>query len=102
VQFDGSLILPAWTNREPDWNGKVRPTVQLNGELAFTNGKVLGAQIDSARTHFSYLDLVWQLPDLALKQNKTHLEIGGFEDDAAKKYRWRIRARSIRRWRDRF
>ena len=91
VQFDGSLILPPWTNREPDWNGKVRPTVRLNGELEFTNGTVQGVQIDSARSHFSYLDLVWQLPDLALKQAKTRLEISGYEDDATKKYRWQIR-----------
>jgi hypothetical protein len=91
VRFDGSLVLPAWTNSQPDWNGEVRPTVQLNGELAFTNGTVLGAQIDSARTHFSYLELVWQLPDLAVAQDKTHLEINGYEDDATKKYRWHIR-----------
>jgi hypothetical protein len=91
VQFNGSLVLPAWTNREPDWNDKVRPTVRLNGELAFANGMVLGVQIDSARTHFSYLDLVWQLPDLAVTQAKTRLEIGGYEDDATQKYRWHIR-----------
>jgi hypothetical protein len=91
LQVGGSLVLPAWTNHAPDWNGEVRPTVRLNGELAFANGMVLGAQIDSARTHFSYLDLVWQLPDLALAQEKTHLEINGFEDDATKKYRWQIR-----------
>jgi hypothetical protein len=91
VQFDGSLVLPAWTNAQPDWNGEVRPTVRLNGELAFNNGKVLGAQIDSARMHFSYLDLVWQLPDLAVAQAKTRLEISGYEDDATKKYRWHIR-----------
>jgi hypothetical protein len=91
VQVDGSLVLPAWTNSQPDWNGEVRPTMRLNGELAVTNVAALGVQIDSARTHFSYLDLTWQLPDLAIAQAKTHLEIGGYEDDATKKYRWHIR-----------
>ena len=91
VQLDGSLVLPAWTNHEPDWNAEVRPTVRLNGGLTFTNGTVLGVPIDSARTRFSYLDLVWQLPDLAVAQKKTHLEINGFEDDATKKYDWHIR-----------
>jgi len=91
VRFDGSMVLPAWANRAPDWNGKVRPTVRLNGELSFMNGTVLGAQIDSARTHFSYSDLVWQLPDLAVAQAKTRLDISGYEDDATKKYRWHIR-----------
>jgi hypothetical protein len=91
LQVGGSLVLPAWINHAPDWNGEVRPTVRLAGELAFTNGTVMSAQVDSARTHFSYLDMVWQLTDLALAQKKTHLEINGFEDDATKKYRWQIR-----------
>jgi hypothetical protein len=91
IQVAGSLVLPAWTNSHPDWEETVRPTVHLTGALAFTNGTVLGAHLDSARTHFSYLDLVWQLPDLAVAQAKTRLDISGFEDDATKKYRWRIR-----------
>ena len=91
LQITGSLKLPAWTNAQPDWNGEMRPTVRLNGEVAFTNATVMGAQIDSARTHFSYLDMVWQLPDLAVAQAKTRLEIGGFEDDVSKNYRWHIR-----------
>jgi hypothetical protein len=91
VQVGGSLILPAWTNHQPDWNSEVRPTVRLNGGLAFTNGTVFGAQIDLARTHFSYSNLVWQLPDLALAQSRTHLEINGREDDATKNYRWQVR-----------
>ncbi len=90
LQINGSLKLPAWTNAQPDWNGEVRQTVRLDGELAFNNATVMGAQIDSARTHFSYLDLIWQLPDLAVAQAKTRLEISGYEDDATKKYRWQI------------
>ena len=91
VQVEGSLVLPAWTNSQPDWNAEVRPTVRLNGEVAFTNSTVLGAQIDSAQTHFSYLDLIWQLTGLAVVQAKTHLKISGFEDDATKNYHWQIR-----------
>jgi hypothetical protein len=91
LQIGGAVILPSWTNAQPDWNGTVRPTVRLDGELAFTNATVMGAQIDSARTHFSYLDMIWQLSDLAVAQEETRLEIGGFEDDVTKKYQWRIR-----------
>ena len=89
-RFPARWNCPAWTNAQPDWNREVRPTVRLSGELAFTNGTVMGAQLDSAHTHFSYLDLIWQLPDLAVAQGKTRLEIGGFEDDATKNYRWHI------------
>lgn len=91
LQAGGSLILPAWTNRQPDWADEVRPTVMLDGELAFRDGSVRGAAIDSARTHFHYSNLVWQLPDLALEQAKTKLDLSGSEDDATKNYRWHIR-----------
>ena len=40
LHADGSLILPAWTNRQPDWRGEVQPTIHLNGALAITNGRV--------------------------------------------------------------
>ena len=91
VRAGGSLILPAWTNRQPDWRGEVQPTVRLDGELAFTNGTAFGATIDSACTHFDYSNQVWRLPDLAIAQAKTRLELEGGEDDATKNYRWHIR-----------
>ena len=91
VQITGSLKLPAWTNAQPEWNEEIRPTVRLNGELAFTNGTARGVPLDFVNTHFSYLDLIWQLPDLTVAQAKTRLAISGYEDDATKKYRWDIR-----------
>ena len=91
VQAGGSLILPAWTNHQPDWRKEVQPTVRLNGELAITNGTFKGVAMDSARAHFSYSNLVWQLPDLRLARGKSRLEIAGSEDDATKDYHWNIR-----------
>jgi len=87
----GSLILPVWTNRQLNWRDEVQPTVRLDGWLAFTNGTAFGAKIDSACTHFAYSNLAWQLPDLAVAQAKTRLELGGGEDDATKNYHWHIR-----------
>jgi hypothetical protein len=90
LQIGGSLVLPAWTNSRTDWNAEVRPTVQVNGGLALTNAVVSGAKIDLVRAHFSGLDRIWQLTDLALASAKTRLEISGYEDDVTEKYRWRI------------
>jgi hypothetical protein len=90
LRAGGLLILPPWTNRQPDWRDDVQPTIRLAGELAFTNGTAFGAKIDSASTHFDYSNRVWQLPDLALAQAKTRLELEGGEDDATKNYRWHI------------
>lgn len=90
LRSGGSLILPPWTNRQPDWRGAVQPTIRLDGELAFTNGTAFGAKIDSACAHFDYSNLVWQLPDLVIAQAKTRLELEGGEDDATKNYHWHI------------
>jgi hypothetical protein len=90
LRAGGLLVLPAWTNRQPDWRGEVQPTVRLLGELAFTNGAAFGAKIDSADARFAYSNLVWRLPALAVAQYRTRLEISGSEDDATKDYRWHI------------
>ena len=74
LRAGGSFVLPAWTNQQPDLQAEVQPTIRLAGELAFTNGSMSGIALDSARTHFSYSNLVWQLPDLALAQSRTRLE----------------------------
>jgi hypothetical protein len=90
LRVGGSLVLPAWTNRQPVWRDEVQPTVQLLGELAFTNGMAFGAGIDSAAARFAYSNLVWRLPAVTITQSKTRLEISGTEDDAAKNYRWHV------------
>jgi hypothetical protein len=91
LRAGGALVLPAWTKRDPDWRGEVQQTVRLSGELAFTNCTLLGAALDTVQTHFSYSNLVWELPDLAVAQSKTRLLMSGGEDDATKDYHWRIR-----------
>jgi hypothetical protein len=91
LSASGSLILPAWTNRQPDWRDEVQPTIRLNGELAITSGVFSGVAIDTARTHFSYSNLLWQLPDLVVVKSKSRLKLSGGEDDATKDYHWHIR-----------
>jgi hypothetical protein len=91
LRAGGSLVLPAWTNRQPDWRGDVQPTILLNGELAFTNGSMSGMAIDSAAGTFLYSNMVWQVPGLAVARTDTRLAISGSEDDATKHYRWKFR-----------
>ena len=90
LRAGGALTLPAWTNRQPDWRGEVQPTIQLLGEVAFTNGAAFGANIGSADVPFAYSNLVWRLPEVTVAQAKTRLKISGSEDDATKDYRWHV------------
>jgi len=86
----GSMILPAWNHLDADWPAVVRPTIRLNGELAFTNGAIQGVTVDSVAAQFSYSNLVWQIPSLAFEQSRTRLEASGSEDDATSDYHWKI------------
>jgi hypothetical protein len=92
-QIGGAVVLPAWTNAVPDWIGEIRPTARVSGALTLTDGMVLGVAVDLVQTHFSYSNLVWRLPDLAVVQAKTRLEISGSEDDATKEYHCRVHGR---------
>jgi hypothetical protein len=91
LQASGSLVLPAWTNREPDWRAIVQPTIEVHGELAVENAAIYGAPLDWVHTHFSYSNLVWQLPDVAVVRAKTRLALSGGENDRTQAYRWHIR-----------
>jgi len=90
LQAHGSLILPAWTNQQPDWRNEVQPSIQLDGRLAMTNSVFSGVPIDTLQTRFSYSNLVWRLPDLTIVKSESRLELNGSEDDAGKAYCWHI------------
>lgn len=100
LRAGGSLVLPAWTNRQPDWRAGVQPTARLQGEVAATNLFVSDVAVDRARTHFSYSNLLWQLPDVEVtvasqttngEIRHSQFTISGSENDATKDYRWHLR-----------
>jgi len=87
----GVLMLPAWTNRAAVWRDDVEPGVRVRGDLAFTNALADGVvRLDSVRTHFTYENLIWSLPDLKLAQGRTELALSGEESEATKNFRCRI------------
>lgn len=90
LRAGGSLVLPAWTNRQPDWRGAVRPTVRLAGEFADTNGTFRGIAVDSAQGSFSYSNLVWRLPRLMVKRSEGELTLADVEDDSTRNYHWHV------------
>ena len=91
LQAGGSLILPAWTGRQPDWRGAVQPTVRLAGEFIVTNGTFRGVSTDRAHGHFSYSNLVWRLPDLVVTRPEGALALAGIENDGTRNYHWHVR-----------
>src|ERR1051325_949993 len=88
---DASLVLPAWTNRQPDWRGEVQPTLRLQGQFKFARGGAFReVPVTSARSHFSYSNLLWRLPDLVATRPEGRLSAAYEENDRTKDYFWRI------------
>jgi hypothetical protein len=63
VELRSRAVLPAWTNRQPDWKGEVLPTLWLEGYFAAAAGAFRTIPIESAHSHFSFSNSVWRLPD---------------------------------------
>lgn len=90
VRGRGAVMLPAWTNAQPDWRGEVRPTLRLAGEFAVTNGAYLGLQADWACSHVTYTNLLWHLPDLEVSRSDGRLRLEHRAHDGTRDYYWRI------------
>src|ERR1017187_1690024 len=67
LQAEVALVLPAWTNRQPDWRAEVQPTLQLQAECKLEHGGACqGAAFTAAQSHILYSNMVWRLPDLKI------------------------------------
>ncbi len=86
-----SLVLPAWTNREPDWRAEVQPTLRLQGEFKFGRGGAYrGVTLTAAQSHIYYSNSVWRLPDLKITRPEGRLQAAHEIDDRTKDYYFRI------------
>jgi hypothetical protein len=91
LQGEVSLVLPAWTNRQPDWRAEVQPTLQLQGEFKIEHGGAYrGVPVTTAQSHLYYSNLVWRLPDLTVTRPEGRLDALYEEDDRTKDYYFRI------------
>lgn len=87
-----ALTLPSWTEPEADWAAALRSTLQLAGHVAVTNSTYQGIHADWATAHFSYTNLVWELPDLKVGRPEGGLSAGLRANDATRDYYFRLRS----------
>ena len=90
VAGHGAVILPAWTNRQPDWRDEVVTTLRLAGEFAVTNGTYLGLPADFARSHVTYSNRIWHLPDLEAGRPEGSLRLEHIADERTHDYYYRV------------
>lgn len=85
------VVLPAWTNRAPDWRGEVLPTLKLDGYFKLADGaSYRGVQVSSVRSHFLYSDMQWYLPDLVVTRPEGALKAEHRANDRTKDFYWHL------------
>jgi hypothetical protein len=90
LQADGALILPEWTNRHPDWQAQVKPTVRAQGSLHLENAAFRGVPASTADAHFTYSNEVWRLPDIVILRPEGRLDLDHESDERTRDYSFRI------------
>jgi hypothetical protein len=92
LKAGGTVILPAWTNRQPDWRVEVQPTVRLQGQFHVGSGAFRGVPATSADSHFTYSNRCWRLPDLVAIRPEGRLDLVHESNEYTKDYYFRIRS----------
>ena len=91
LRADVALVLPAWTNRQPDWRVEVPPTLQVQAELKLKHGaSYRDVACTAAQSHILYSNMVWCLPDLVIARPEGGLEALVNSNDRTKDFYFRI------------
>jgi hypothetical protein len=89
---DLSVVLPDWTNRQPDWSAEVLPTLRSSGVVDFDQGVAYQQklQASSAHSHFIYSNLSLHLPDLTIIRPEGRLRAEHRADGRTKDFYWHV------------
>lgn len=91
VQGEVAVTLPAWTNRQPAWDAEVVPTLQLRGEFDLAGGGTYRhVHASGARSHFTYTNLCWFLPDLQITRPEGRVLATHWADDRSHDFYWKV------------
>ncbi len=90
LRGSGEVILPAWTNREPDWREEVLPTLKIAADVEAGSAAYRTVPVTSARTHITFTNLNWYLPDLVATRPEGEVHLMHKADDRTHEYYFRI------------
>jgi hypothetical protein len=85
------LVLPAWTNRQPDWRAEIQPTLRVQGQFqAPRGGAYKEVSVSGVQSHFSYSNQCWRLPDLLITRPEGQLLASCSDDALTKQFSCRV------------
>jgi hypothetical protein len=79
--------LPRWTDRQPDWEREVKPTVRLGGQFHVTSGAFKGVSFDQASSSLFFDGQTWRLPDLRTVRAEGRQDIAVLYNEDTREYR---------------
>jgi hypothetical protein len=86
----GSVILPEWTNRHPDWRGEVLPTLWLQGDFKVGPASYRQVAVTSAQSYFAFSNVTWTLSDLVAKRPEGTIKLGMISNDRTKEFYFHV------------
>lgn len=90
---DVEVTLPPWGTPLTNWGPVVLPTMRLIGQFEVaTNGSYRGITATGARSHFSYTNRCWLLPDLEVTRPEGDLRATHFANEVTKQQYWKLRS----------
>ena len=87
-----SVILPAWTNRAPDWKLEVLPTMLLSGSARATNFSYRGITGDTAFVPFGLTNQVWTLTGAKVVRPDGWLNFDLTDEPVTHDYHFRVQS----------
>ncbi len=92
VKAEGRLLLPAWTNRHPDWRGEVLPTASVLGHFQIGPCAYRGLALSSAQSPFWLSNQVFCMPEFKMTRPDGTLEGEYTSVPRTKDFHWRIKS----------
>lgn len=92
IAAQGRLILPAWTNSQPNWQTEVLPTVEVTGNFEGSPGTFFKVPVSSTRAHFTLTNSFWRVPDLVITRPEGEAHLGYSGDMQTADYHWNIQS----------
>lgn len=89
---EGSAVLPAWTNRQPDWRGEVLPTLRLAGTANVTNFNFRGLPGDRGFVPFAHTNLLWTIRNARAWRPEGEVEFDYEGHTVTQDYHFRVRS----------
>lgn len=90
---DMEVTLPEWSTPMTNWGPALLPSLRLAGQFnVATNGSYRGIAATGARSHFSYTNRCWLLPDLEVSRPEGRLKATHFANEVTKQQYWKIQS----------